>query len=379
MSTINKKYVDYAGLTKYDELIKGQILSDAANAAAAAVNALDTTNDVVIASAADGVVTLKAGVKQEDGLIAQGTGSDITLAKAATTGAAEDISYDNTTSGLTADDVQEALDELAAASSGGVASKTIWVHDDSAGQSAYAKVYTIYQGENDYVADRTDGKTNPTLKGTIDIPKDKVLQAASIVDIVFKASDNTLHEGTESGTDVTELIKGSATPTSADAGKYLKMEMQNVTDPLYVNLQTFVDVYTVEANATEVQLAINNHEISASVVAVDGSKVVYKAETSAGAGDGETVKQALTRLDGAVSTEGSVKYEAKAAADSAVAALDTSSDVAIASNNTSTGVVTFKGSLAETDGIIGDGSADEITFTPVSQSEIAALFASVSA
>ena len=84
------------------------------------------------------------------------------------------------------------------------------------------------------------------------------------------------------------------------------MEMQNVTDPLYVNLQTFVDTYTVASGATEVQLALNDHEFSASIVAVDGSKVVYKTETSAGAGDGETVKQALTRLDGNSSTTGSV-------------------------------------------------------------------------
>ena len=379
MSDINKKYVDYAGLSKYDELIKGQILSDAANAANTKVATLDTSSDVTIASASDGVVTLKAGIKEVDGIIAQGTGDDITLAKAATTGAAEDISYDNTTSGLTADDVQEALDELAAASSGGVASKTIWVHDNSAGQSAYAKVYTIYQGENDYVADRTDGKTNPTLKGTIDIPKDKVLQAASIVDVVFKASDNTLHEGSESGTDVTELIKGSTTPTADDAGKYLKMTMQNVDDPLYVNLQTFVDVYTVEANATEVQLSISNHVISAEIVSVDGADVTYKAESSAGAGDAESVKAALTRLDGSVSTNGSVKKEAKDAADAAVAALDTTSDVAIASHNSTTGVVTIAGSMAEADGIITAGSADNITFTPVSNAEIQALFSTVSA
>ena len=54
--------------------------------------------------------------------------------------------------------------------------KKIWFHDDSAGQSDYAKVYHLYQGENDYVADREDGKTNPVLKGTINIPKDLVPQ-----------------------------------------------------------------------------------------------------------------------------------------------------------------------------------------------------------
>lgn len=366
MSDINKKYVDYAGLQKYDELIKGQILSDAANAASTAVNALDTTNDVGIASVSNDIVTLKAGVKQENGLIAQGSGNDIVLAKVAKTGASGDVAYDNTTSGLSATDVKAAIDEVAAASSGGVASKTIWLHDDSAGQSAYAKVYNLYQGENDYVADRTDGKTNPTLKGTINIAKDKVLQAASIVDITF--NNDKLWDG---ATDVTSLIKGEATPTAADAGKYLKMTMQNVDDPLYVNLQTFVDVYTAASGAAEVQIDITNHVISATIVSIDGAKIVYKAETSSGAGDGESVKAAIQRLDGADSVTGSVAQKIK----SAVEALDTSSDVALYSHNSSTGAVTFTGSLAESDGIVGAGSADNVIFTPVSESEITALFA----
>ncbi len=370
MADVNKKYVDYASLTKYDELIKQQILTDAAAAASTAVGALDTSSDVGIASEASGVVTLKSGVKQVDGLISQGTGSDITLAKVATTGASEDVSYDNTTSGLSAATVKAAIDEVAAASSGGVASKTIWLHDDSAGQSTYAKVYNLYQGENDYVAGRTDGKTNPTLKGTINIAKDKVLKDAGIVDITF--SDSKLWDGS---TDVTALIKGEGTPTAADAGKYLKMEMQEVDDPLYVNLQTFVDVYTAASGAAEIQIAINNHEISASVVSIDGSKIVYKAETSAGAGDGESVKAALARLDGAVTVAGSVKKEAKDAADAAVAALDTSSDVAMYSHDAVSGAVTFTGSLAETDGIIGAGSGDNVIFTPVTTAEIQALFA----
>ena len=207
--------------------------------------------------------------------------------------------------------------------------------------------------------------------GTINIPKDKVLQDASNVNIVFKASDNTLHEGSESGTDVTALIMGSDTPTADDAGKYLKMVMQNVADPLYVNLQVFVDVYTVESGATEIQLALDDHEFSASVVTIDGAKIIYKAETSAGAGDGETVKAALERLDGNSSTTGSV---AKKIAD-AIALLDTNSDVAIATNDASTGSVTFAGGISEADGVIGAGSGDNVIFTPVSQSEVEALFA----
>ena len=97
---------------------------DAYGAAAAAVAALDTTNDVVIASKSGDIVTLKAGVKQEDGLIAQGTGSDIALAAVAATGLGTDVSYDNTSSGLTAVNIQEAVDEVALTAGGAVQSVT---------------------------------------------------------------------------------------------------------------------------------------------------------------------------------------------------------------------------------------------------------------
>lgn len=358
MADVTKKYLDLEQLTTYDTAIKGYVdaavgteESRATGVESGLQSAIDTLNgnDTTAGSVAKAVKDL-----------------DDTLAAVAKSGAAGDVSIEDQAGNFTATDVEGALAELAAASAGGVASKSIWVHDDSSGQSAYAKVYNIYQGENDYVAERTDGKTNPTLKGTINIPKDKVLQDSSVVDITF--SENKLWDG---ATDVTVLIKGSETPTAADAGKYLKMEMQNVTDPLYVNLQTFVDVYTAASGATEIQIDITNHVVSASVVAIDGSKIIYKAETSAGAGDGENVKQALTRLDGSDSTTGSVRKIVK----DAIEGLDTSSDVALYSHDSSTGAVTFTGSLAESDGIVDAGSGDNVIFTPITSSEIAALFA----
>jgi len=307
---------------------------------------LDTSSDVSIASKSGDTITLTGSVAEEDGVIKKGSATDITLADVAATGEAGDVSYTNTSSGLSSTDVQAAIDEIAAQSAGGVGSKTIYVTDNSSGQSDYAKVYKIWQGAN-----APDAPVNPAeLKGTINIPKDKVLEAASIVDITY--SEGHLYDGV---TDVTTLIKGAGSATSADAGKYLKMEMQNVTDPLYVNLQTFVDVYTAAPNATEIQIAINNHVVSASVVGVDGAKVIYKAETSAGAGDGETVKAALTRLDGNASTTGSV---AKKVAD-AIAALDTTNDVTIAS--VASDIVTLKAGVKEVDGVIAQGTGSDIT------------------
>lgn len=65
-----------------------------------------------IASVADGVVTLNAGIAQTGGKIAN-SGTDITLAKIATTGKAEDVTYDKGKTELTATNVQGAITELA--------------------------------------------------------------------------------------------------------------------------------------------------------------------------------------------------------------------------------------------------------------------------
>lgn len=369
MADINKEYVDYAGLSKYDELIKGQILSDAANAANTKVATLDTSSDVTTASVSDGVVTLTAGIAEEDGIIKKGSGTDITLAKVATTGAAEDVSYDNTESGLTATDLQAAVDEVAAASAGGVSSKTVYMTDNGA-TSDYAKVYNIYQGDQGSAA----SPEVTELIGTINIPKDKVVEDGSVVSIFFDSTDSTLHEGSVSGTDVTELIVGpSGTATSADAGKYIKLQLQNVTDPLYIAAQSLVDIYTGGTTAEAIVSISNSNEITVTIEEIAASKITHGAST---------VEAALNTLEGDATTAGSVakaEADAKAYADGLVADLDTDSDVAIASHNSSTGAVTFAGSVAEADGIIGAGSADNVVFTPVSNAQILALFASPSA
>ena len=83
-----------------------------------AINALDTQSDVhdVVYTAAgesNGAKLTFKGVSETDGVIAQGSGVDeLQFAKVATTGAASDVSYTNSTSGMTATNVQAAIDEL---------------------------------------------------------------------------------------------------------------------------------------------------------------------------------------------------------------------------------------------------------------------------
>jgi len=253
----------------------------------------------------------------------------------------------------------------------GAAAKTVYITETAGTSSdAFSKRYGIYQGSSGSSASPVVGEK----LADIDIPKDMVVESGAVVNITYNSADGKLYDG---ATDVTEIIKGAGgTATAADAGKYIKLTIANATSSvLYIAAQDLVDIYTVQASASEVQLAISNaNEISATIVSIDGAKIVYKTETSAGAGDGESVKAALTRLDGSDSTTGSVAKKIK----DAIGALDTSSDVGIASYAAGTSgaadVITLTGSVKEEDGVIATGTADTITLSTITEAQINALF-----
>ena len=240
----------------------------ATDAVSTAIGNLD--GSATIASKSGNVVTIKTGVTETDGVIDNDSGTDITLADVAATGAAEDVSYDNTTSHLTATDVQAAIDELAEASAGGVDSKTVYLRDESQGQSDYAKVYKIYQ----HAGTVQDSQQN--LVGEINIPKDLVVQSGQVV----------------------------VNPTGQPAGTYIELVIQNQAEPLYINVADLVDDYTAQQNATQVQLAISStNEISATIVAgsIDTTELADGAVTTAKLDD-EAVTTAKID-DGAVTSD----------------------------------------------------------------------------
>jgi hypothetical protein len=64
-----------------------------------------------IATQSGNVVTIKAGVAQSAGTIAQGSGTDIVLEEVAVTGAAADVSVADAHDKITATNVEDALEE----------------------------------------------------------------------------------------------------------------------------------------------------------------------------------------------------------------------------------------------------------------------------
>lgn len=113
------------------------------------IKALD--GSATIATLADGVVTIKAGVAQEDGLVKQGSGANITLAKIATTGAAADMSVAasaaNNLDAGTAQDIFEklskAVKDIQVGSVTSFAGQTGAITVDTEGTAADAVKFTV--------------------------------------------------------------------------------------------------------------------------------------------------------------------------------------------------------------------------------------------
>ena len=83
--------------------------------------------------------------------------------------------------------------------------------------------------------------------GTINIPKDLVVSSGSVV--------------------VGNWLNGVFTENASGTGKAVKLVIANQEDPIYINVQDLVDVYTAAKGATEIQLAISStNEISATLV-----------------------------------------------------------------------------------------------------------------
>lgn len=201
-----------------------------------------TDGSAVIATVSEGVVTLKAGVGQTKGAVAQGTGDDITLAKVATTGAAADIAVADTAGKFTATDLEAVLAELAEnIQVGGNGSK---VTCEKTSPEGVAARYVFKQGgvaiEN----------------ATIDIPKDMVVKSGSVV---------------------TKAEAGAW----GEAGTYLELTLANATnDKVYINVGDLIE-YVTSGSAEEdsVQVAVSaDHKVTASIK--DGSIALGKLTTA---------------------------------------------------------------------------------------------------
>ena len=191
---------------------------------------------------------------------------------------AANVSFDDTTAGTGANTVQGAIDAIAQAAGGGIATKTVYITETSGSSSdPYSKRYGIYQGANGSSASPV-----PAEKlGDIDIPKDMVVEEGSVVEIFFDDTDDSLHEGSISGPDVTEAIVGpSGTATSADAGKYIKLVIANSSSTaLYIKATDLVDIYT-GGTTTDMTISISSGNVITGTLSAAHIASLGKADTA---------------------------------------------------------------------------------------------------
>jgi hypothetical protein len=111
--------------------------------------------------------------------------------------------------------------------------------------------------------------------GTINIPKDMVVESGSVV----------------------------VDPEGQAAGTYIKLVLANVADPLFINVGTLVDLYTAAENAAQVQVSVDNatRKISAIIVAgsVNTTELADNAVTTAKIADANVT---LAKLSNEVQT-----------------------------------------------------------------------------
>lgn len=151
-------------------------------------------------------------------------------------------------------EVVKAINEVLAAVGTGGTAAVVTVTEKGA-TDAYAQVYEIKQGT--------------TTVGTINIPKELVVEAGEIVE----------------------------NPAGQAAGTYIKLTLQNVAEPLYIDVAKLVDVYTAQQNATQVQLNVDaSNVISATIVAgsITSTELAANAVVTAKIADKNVTKEKLS-------------------------------------------------------------------------------------
>lgn len=264
------KYLDLVGLKHYDEKIKVLIdEKDAAALAAAKQHAID------LGANYDPAGTAATKVQElADGQVKKNTDAIGNLENLETTAKSDLVSA-----------ITEVRNSVSA---GGTAAQVTLTESTTGLADGVAKAYVLKQGDN--------------TVGTINIPKDMVVQSGEVV----------------------------VNPEGQAAGTYIKLTLANATnDIIYVNVGTLVDIYKAQENATQIQLAIDSatRAIYASIVAgsVTATELAADAVTTVKIADGNVTKAKLaTDVIAYVEAEAdAAESAAKGHADDLNSAMDT--------------------------------------------------------
>jgi len=258
------------------------LMTKVASATSGHIATLDSSGQVVDSGLAEDDVIRKSGdasasfTAGQVAIFGTDTASGAPTVKGLTLNATN-VPFDDTTAQTGSSTVQGAIESIAQATGGGVAAKTVYITETAGGSGdLYSKRYGIYQG-----GEGSASTPDPAeLLANIDIPKDMVVESGSVVEIFFDSSDDTLHEGSISGPDVTTAIKGSTTPTSADAGKYIKLVIANASSTaIYIKVTDLVDLYT-GGSSTYIDVTIDGSNVITASLNATAIALLNKADSA---------------------------------------------------------------------------------------------------
>lgn len=250
--------------------------------------------------------SIAAGDETVTGLV---TTLENSLADVATSGAAEDVSIEDSDGHFTATDVEGALEELYTAIGTGGTNAAVTVTKTAGGANDnYAYRYVFSQGGN------------AITNGTIDIAKDMVATDGQLVHPTAEAP----------------ITIGGQTVTS---GAYIAMTIAN-GDTFYINVADLIE-YNSVSSTDEITLTDTNHTITATVGEIAASKIIY--QEAQGQTPAKTVAQAINALESAVGTGGSVDTKIS----NAIGALD--ADVDATAGSVITGITEVDGVITHID------------------------------
>lgn len=226
------------------------------------------------------------------------------LTAVAKTGAAADVTIADASNKITATNVEGALTELATSIETVNTNNAVTMTSDD-GSGDVLKVYTIKQGTN--------------TVGTINIPKDLVAVSGQIV---YKDGEN-------------------------NDGTFIKLTIQN-GNPFYIDVASLIEYNSVDSTA-EVTLSQDaNHKITATIGKIAASKIDYTTGEN-----GETVAQAISRIDTALGAGGSVASQIQ----TEIEKLDADLDASGTAQHSGTFVVS---GVTEVDGVITSVDSVEV-------------------
>ena len=238
-----KKYLDLTGLGKFKEGMDASIDQKDAAALQSAKDYADSLSDNY-----DPAGTAQTKVQE----LANGQVTTNKNAIAALEGKVGDTEDLNTSA---KSNLVDAINEVRQSVEVGGTGSVVTI-DTSPTTPGMAKSYTIKQGSS--------------TVGVIDIPKDMVVSSGTV----------------------------EVDPEEQEPGTYLVLTLANATsDKIYINVGSLVDLYTAEASAAQVQIAINSEtrEISATIVSgsITATELADSAVTTLKIADGNVTKAKL--------------------------------------------------------------------------------------